>query len=337
LNPKLKQAVKFLFFFGLGVGLLWWQYAGFTPEQKADFINGIRHANYFWVAVAVFVGALAHLSRAIRWQQLLTPLGHSTPLGNRFFAVMIAYLANYAFPRLGEVSRCGLMKRSDNVPFEQSFGTVVAERLIDTLCLALVFVLTLLFQFDELGALSEKWILGPASAKFQRLLANQTMLIIVISIIVIGVAAFLMLRKRIAKLISGKIGGVLQGFWKGIKTVREVPQPFWFIFHSLFIWFCYLISLYCCLFCFPETSTLGLNQALVLLLFGTFGVVFTPGGIGAYQLIITAILTELVASAAPAAASFAWISWGAQVLTVVIFTGISYLLLPILNRRHVNT
>jgi len=100
--------------------------------------------------------------------------------------------------------------------------------------------------------------------------------------------------------------------------VRKVPKPGWFIFHSLFIWTGYLFSLYVCFFCFPETASLSLNTALILLLFGTFGVIFTPGGIGAYQIIVTTLLIRMFASTEPAAPVFL-AELGAQVGTVIIF------------------
>ncbi len=90
--------------------------------------------------------------------------------------------------------------------------------------------------------------------------------------------------------------------------------------------------MYVVFFCFPETSSLTMNNALILVLFGTFGVAFTPGGIGAYQIIITAILIDIAPESALAAASFAWLSWGAQVATVLIFTGLAFALRPVLNK-----
>lgn len=333
MNPKLKQFLQFVIFFGLGAGLMWWQYSRFSPEQREQFHSGLRNADYFWFVIAMLIGAVAHLSRAIRWRQLLHPLGYKAGLGNRFYAVMIGYLANYAFPRLGEVSRCGILKSSDDVPFAESFGTVVVERIVDMLCLLLVFLLVLLVQFAELQALWVKFIWGPASEKMGPLVANKPLFYGLIAGGLLVAAALIYFRKKIGGMITGKIGKFLTGIKNGIFSVRKVPRPGWFIFHSLLIWSGYLFSLYVCFFCFPETKSLSLNTALILLLFGTFGVVFTPGGIGAYQLIITALMIYLVPATEPAAAPFSWLTWGAQVATVVVFTGISFAIRPLLNKQ----
>ena len=333
MKPKVKQALQLIVFFGLGLGLMYWQFNRFTPDQKSQFFAALRTANYGWFAVAVFVGMLAHLSRAIRWQQLLTPLGHKAGLGSRFYAVMIGYLANYGIPRSGEVIRCGVLKTSDEIPFSEAFGTVVVERLIDTLCLLLVFIIVIVVEFAQLESLWTEHIWHPAQEKFGKLAANQTAMIVLVVALVAIVAFFWIFRKKIRALITGKVGNFLGGFKNGILAVRRVPKPGWFIFHSLFIWTGYLSSLYICFFCLPVTSGLSFNTALILLLFGTFGVVFTPGGIGAYQVLVTGVLAYMMINTyhtpgttgevEAAVAPFAWLSWFAQVATVILFTGVA--------------
>jgi len=331
-KTRLKQLIQFVVFFGLGAALLWWQYSRFTDQQREQFHAGLRNADYFWFAIAMIIGALAHFSRAVRWQQLLTALGYRAGLGSRFYAVMIGYLANYAFPRLGEVVRGSVVKTSDEIPFSEAFGTIVVERIVDMLCLALVFVLVLLVQFAELQGLWSHYIWEPASAKFAGLAANKPLFYGLIAGIVLFIAAIYLLRKRIGKLLGEKARNFLKGIKDGILSIRKVPAPGWFVFHSLFIWAGYLFSLFACFYCFPETSGLSMHTALVLLLFGTFGVAFTPGGIGAYQIIVTELLIHLVPASEPAAAPFAWLCWGSQVATVIFFTGIAFFLRPVLNK-----
>ena len=332
MKSSVKQFLQFIIFFGLGVGLMWWQFSGFTAEQKDQFFYGLKNANYLWLMIAIVIGALAHLSRAIRWQQLLHPLGRKVGLGNRFYAVMIGYLANYGLPRSGEVIRCGILKSSDDVPFSEAFGTVVVERIIDTLCLGLVFLLVLLLEFSQLKSLWTQYIWDPALLKLSSLAANKTAMMILIGGLIFLLLFLFVFRKKIKTFFTGKLGKFLNGFKNGILAVKKVPNPGWFVFHSLFIWTCYLLSLYVCFFCFPETSGLSLHTALILLLFGTFGVIFTPGGIGAYQIIVTTLMIRMYASTTPAAAPFSWLSWGAQVGTVILFCGISLAIKPLLNR-----
>ena len=307
---------------------MYWQFNGFSDEQRQQFYNGLRNANYVWFVVALFIGLASHLLRAIRWQALLTPLGHKVGLGTRLYAVMIGYLANYAFLRLGEVIRPGVLKTSDDVPMSESIGTVVVERVVDTLCLGVVFLMVLVFQFAALKGLFVEYVWDPAIAKFGNIMGSPIKVVILVVVIAALVGGFFFLRHRV----KGKAKAFFVGLKDGLMSIRKVKKPGMFILQSLLIWAGYYLALYVVFFCFPETSSLTLNSALILLLFGTFGVAFTPGGIGAYQIIITAIMIEMAPSTEPAAASFAWLSWGTQVATVVLFTGVAFALRPALNK-----
>ncbi|HTL82353.1 MAG TPA: lysylphosphatidylglycerol synthase transmembrane domain-containing protein [Bacteroidia bacterium] len=332
MKSGVKQLLQFIVFFGLGVSLMYWQFSRFKPEEKAQFFTALKTANYDWFAIAVVIGALAHLSRAIRWRQTLSPLEYKVGLGSRFYAVMLGYMANYGIPRSGEFIRCGALKGTDDVPFAESFGTVVLERIVDTLCLGLVFLLVLVFEFAQLSSMWIEYIWDPAMKWKEHLFQNTKLMSVLIVGIILFVSVLFIFRKKIRNIIGKKVGGFFTGFKNGLLAIKKLPSPGAFIFHSLFIWSGYLGSLYVCFFCFPSTHGLTINSALILLLFGTFGVIFTPGGIGAYQIIVTAILIRIVPSTTPDAAPFAWLSWGAQVGTVILFFGISAVLKNTLNR-----
>ncbi len=328
MKKKSVQILQFIIFFGLGGGLMYWQFSGFTDEEREAFYKGLRNANYYWFAIAVLIGMLAHLLRAIRWQMLLTPLGHKAGLGTRFYAVLLGYLANYAFPRLGEVVRPSVLTVSDNVPLSESFGTVVVERIVDMLCLGVIFLFVLVLQFAELQGIFFEYVWDPAMIKLDGLSESPLKIGLLAFTVAVLIGGFLFIRHRV----KGKAKAFFVGLKDGILSVRKVKNPVLFITQSLLIWFCYYLALYVVFFCFPETSSLTMNNALILVLFGTFGVAFTPGGIGAYQIIITAILIDIAPESTPAAASFAWLSWGAQVATVLIFTGLAFALRPVLNK-----
>jgi glycosyltransferase 2 family protein len=334
LNPRLKKILQFCLFFGLGLGLIWWQFNSFNEDDRAKFFFALKTAHYGWFALAIFIGMLAHLSRAIRWKQLLTALGHKAGLGNRFYAVMMGYLANYGLPRSGEFIRCTMLKESDDIPFGEAFGTVIVERIVDSLCLLLVFIIVMLTQLSQLSTLWGEYISNPIYEKIETLSQNPTKLYLLIGIVVLIGIAFFIFRKKIKALLGTKLGGFVKGFKDGLLAVKRVPNPGWFIFHSLLIWSGYLGSLYVCFYCFDVTSVLTLNDALVILIFGTFGVVFTPGGIGLYQIVVTGVVAFLLHLDIqdPVGAPFAWLSWGSQVATVILFTGIGALMKPVLNR-----
>ena len=132
--------LKILFFLGLGILLVWMALRGKSTEEKHQIVESILNANGFWIAISLVASLLSHYFRTIRWKLLLKPLGYNPKTSNTFFAVMVGYLANFAIYRMGEVTRCGLLTKYEKVPFTVSFGSVIAERALDMICLIILFL-----------------------------------------------------------------------------------------------------------------------------------------------------------------------------------------------------
>ena len=120
-------------------------------DQDINRIKSIltNDVNYFWIVVSLLLGLLSHVSRTIRWNLMIEPLGRKPRLLNTFLAVMVGYLMNLALPRMGEISRCGVLARYEKISFSKLIGTVVLERLIDVLMLLILLIVVVLTQFGQ--------------------------------------------------------------------------------------------------------------------------------------------------------------------------------------------
>lgn len=329
MKSKTKSIIQYIVLLAFGILLVWLAFSS-VAGKKAEIIAAFTNADYFWVFVCAFIAFFSHVVRAYRWRYLLEPLGYKTSFFNAFAAVYVCYFANYGIPRMGEISRCTVVDRYEKIPFQVGFGTVVTERIVDTILLLVIFGLTLLFQFTELIGLSNKYIFDPLTEKFD---AMSTSKLIIISAIGIGlVIAFLMLRKKMAAKLQGKFGGFIKGFLEGLSSVRRIKNFWAFIGLSVLIWAMYFYSTYFCMKALPETSNLGQTTCLTIMLFGTLGVVFSPGGLGAYQLIVSGILVYYGIDAVPALA-LPWLVWTASFVMITFFGLLSLILLPILNKK----
>lgn len=313
----------------LGILLVWLALRQ-VADKKKEIIAAFQNADYFWVTISTVICFIAHFLRAYRWNYLLEPLGHKTSLFNATAAVFIGYFANYAM-RMGEVLRPTIIDRYDKIPFQAGFGTVITERLIDFVLLAIIFVLTLVFQYAELAGLSNKYIFDPMIEKAHLFYEKPLMGSIIVLLILGFFAALFLYRRKISNALKGKFGNVIKGFGEGISSVRRIKNLPSFIALSFLIWLMYFYSLYTCLKAFPETSVIGHKECLTLLLFGTFGVIFTPGGLGAYHIIITGILMFYGVSQVPAVA-LPWLVWTGQFIMVTILGLLSLIFLPIINK-----
>jgi hypothetical protein len=327
--------LQLVLFAAIGVGLVWLSIHNIPDKDIETTKQSFKNADYTIVILSALIGMVAHVVRAWRWNMLMEPIGHSISFKNSFAGVMIGYVVNYAVPRAGELSRCGVASKYEKIPFPAALGTVITERIVDVILLLLLFFITLAVQFTELTGLTNLYVVQPLSAKLGGLLHNKMYL----AILVVGLLAFVsvlfLLRNKIKSLFTGKIGGLLKSFADGIKSIKDLKRPWLFVFQSVSIWVLYFLSLYVCFFCFPETSVLGIKPALSVMLFGTIGVMVSPGGIGAYQLIATQVLVYY-SVANGVAVAFPWITWGVQFIAILIIGGLCFLFLPLLNNNKSN-
>ncbi len=324
--------MKFLFFLGLGATLIWLALRKTTDEEFANIKTSFSNANYFWIVLSIVISGLSHYFRTLRWKILLDPLGYKPKTSNTFFSVMVGYLANFALPRLGEVTRCGLMTTYEKVPFTEGFGTVVTERALDVLCLIIIFFAALGIEFDRISGIANDLIFDTVANKFNAFLQNQTLVMVAGIVFLLMAAAFFYFRKRIRALISGKAKGFITGLWNGLLSVKNVNQPVAFIVHTVLIWIMYVLQVYVCFFAFSETADLSIMVAVVIVVFGSLGVIAVPGGTGAYQLIVIQILTTVYLIGKPVAFAFAWAVWTSQFVLIMTVGLISLLLLALLNK-----
>lgn len=330
MKPKTKSIIQFVVLLGLGILLVWLAFSQ-VVDEKDKIISAFKNADYFWVFISSLIAFFSHVIRAYRWNYLLEPLGHKVSFVNSTAAVFICYFANYGIPRMGEISRCTIVDRYEKVPFQVGFGTVVTERIVDTILLLVIFGLTLLFQYAELYGLSSEYIFDPMQKKFSDMSGTK---LAILGILLGGViAAFVVLRKKIAGKLKGKFGNIIKGFFEGLSSIRNIKNFWSFVGLSILIWTMYFYSSYTCMKALPETSVIGHKEVLTIMLFGTLGIVFTPGGLGAYHLIVAGILVYYGVDKAPAAA-FPWLIWTSQFLIISVTGLISLALLPIINKKR---
>lgn len=324
--------LQYLFFLGLGILFVWLSVRKIDHEQWLQIKAAIQRARAWLILPVVIMLLLSHFFRAIRWKILMEPLGYKPSTFNTFAVVMIGYLVNAAVPRLGEVVKCTLLSKYEKVRADKLVGTIVMERAVDLVCLALVFLAALFFQGHVIG--------GYVSSLFGNFFTDQTGHTSVVKIIMYagGFFAFTgivyLLLKRFGHIDAvGKIKTVIKGILHGLQSIRFIKHKGWFIFHSLLIWTLYLLSTTLGIYALLETAPLGIGGGLTTLAVGSVGMVLTPGGIGAYPLLVSKLMGLYGLDETTIGNALGWLLWAAQ--TVIIVVG-GLLLIPIFSYYNKN-
>lgn len=322
MKSKIVKILKTFLPLLLGVFLIWLSLSKLTSEEINKIEESFLHANYWWIALSLFIGLLSHLSRAYRWKFMLNPLGYQPKFQNSAMAVFIAYLVNMGIPRAGEVSRAATINQYEGVPFEKAFGTIVAERIADMIVYLFLIALAFLAQYQLISEL--------LLSKFPK---NPTSLIITILLVFLIIYLFFRATKKSQNPFFKKLRSFISGLYKGVQTILTMEKKWAFITHTLFIWFAYILMLYFTALAITGTQNLSLGAILICFIMGTFAFATTNGGIGSYPYIIqTTLLLYNISDGI--GASLGWIMWTSQTLLIIILGGLSFLLLPILNKSR---
>ena len=318
---KIKSLLKIILPLAVGFFFVYLSYNSTSEEDRNLIYSYIQKADLRFVMLSVFFGILSHLSRAYRWKYLLSPLGYQPRFINSALAVLIAYVANLGIPRSGELLRATTLSSYEKIPFEKTFGTIVAERLVDLIIL-IGFVLTaLVLQFDIIWSiLSEKKI-------------SPLQILIGLAFVIIG---YIALKKLFALSQNPLLIRIKNFFWglaEGVMSLKNMPNKALFIGHTLFIWLMYLAMFYVIKWTVPETASLGMNAMLPAFVVGGLAISATNGGIGIYPFSVALVLAAFNISNESGLA-FGWIMWTSQTLMIIIFGSLSFFVLPLVNRQQ---
>ena len=311
---KIKKTLKIIIPLLFGGGLVWYLFTIIPPKTLLEYF---KNANYWWIALGLFFGILSHLSRAYRWKFMLEPLGYKPRFINSTLAVLIGYFVNLAIPRAGQVSRASVMTNYEGIPFEKGFGTIVAERIADLIMMFLIIGITLLIQFDFIIKLLTK---------------NVDPIKMGLSLIVFVGVAFLFY-SYVRKSTNGlglKIKTFVKSLIEGVTSIFRMKDKWAFIFHTVFIWVMYILMFWATI---PAINGLEVPFGGILVGFiaGGFSIAATNGGIGLYPLAVAGAFTLFGVPEEPSTA-FGSVMWAAQTAMIIIFGGLSFLLLPICNK-----
>ena len=194
----------------LGVVLVWYSLSQISISKLVQYF---KDADYFWIILGVSFGVLSHLSRAYRWLYMAEPLGYKPKLANSFMAVYSAYLINLTIPRAGEVARASILTNYENIPFEKGFGTIVAERVADTIMLFLIIGLAFVLEFEFIYAFF--------ASKFNA----STLIIGAVVLIALAVLLYVFIVRsgsEIALKIKEFIGGLVEGALSIFKMKKKI-------------------------------------------------------------------------------------------------------------------
>ncbi|MEP0368764.1 MAG: lysylphosphatidylglycerol synthase transmembrane domain-containing protein [Cyclobacteriaceae bacterium] len=322
MTNRVVSVLKYVGSLGLAAVLL---YFAFRNVEWQDFLEKAKTVDYTWVVISIVLSLVSYISRAYRWNILLHPMGHTGLSTYRTtLAILIGYLANLAFPRLGEITRCGILKRSDDVPVSSALGTVITERVIDLFTLLTLLLFTLIVEYDrlitflrELFGFSEDGVIGTSVGEdfYWKLGIGLVILLVLVGVLII-----------LAKRAGGKVKAFIRELYEGVISLRKIDNLPGFIISTVVLWVVYYFMSYLIIFSLPETAHLDWMVGVMLLVTGGIALAIpVQGGFGTYHTLISAMLA-LYAVEKTTGVFLATLLHTSQVVAIAAFGGVALLL-----------
>ena len=312
----MQKIIKYILFISVSSVLM---YFAFKDQNLAEIISKLKDIEYSWLLLSMGFGAIAIISRGVRWIYLIKALGYNSSIKNAVNSVAVGYLTNILIPRAGEISRCTSLQQVEKIPFNKLFGTIILERVIDFAILIALILISFLYKYQEINSFFKE-VLGSSN---ESLLTNPILVFLIIFSLILY-----LLRNQIKKLkYYEKIKSLVSGVKEGFISLKNLDHKTPFIMHTILIWLMYLLMTYVCFFAIAETKNLNIVDGVYILVIGGLGMVVpSQGGIGSYHLAVKIGLVGIGIAAQPALL-FAFAVHTAQTLMTIIFGIISSLLL----------
>ena len=275
--------LNFVVFPSIGTLLL---YFAFKDIDLHKLWADLKNANFYWIGLSLIFALLGFASRALRWKLLMEPLGYKPSAKNTILAVITAYFANLAMPRLGEITRCGSLNKTDHIPIDKLFGTVISERVIDFITLLILIGVVLIMKFNQVGGFFKDNVLTPLYEKYFS--SSFFWMVAIVTLICLVLVIYFFRKVIIKNILFQRISNFFKGLITGLKSVFKMKKIGLFLAHTFFIWTMYTLMTYVVFFAIDPTKNLTFLDSIFILSIGGLGMSApVQNGFGAYHWIVS--------------------------------------------------
>lgn len=330
----LNYALKYLIPLAFTVLLVWYM---FSKINIKELMLILRHGvNYSWIIMAMVISVFSHIFRAARWRIQLKALGIRPPFMALCCSIFGTYALNLVFPRLGEVWRCAYVSRLERAPFTTIFGSMVADRLSDTLMVLAITIFTFIVARSGMMAFLSKY---PMGENLLQTLSSPAFWIAGF-LAIIALWCILKFGRNLSPV--RKIIEMLKKLWQGFAIVARMKGKWAFIAYTFAIWGCYFFQLYVAFYAFSFTANLcntpglvfGLLPCLVAFVLSSIGMaVPSNGGLGPWNVAVMFGLA-IYGITDTQGTAFSILVWSAQTVMLILL-GIYTMIYISMSKRKV--
>jgi len=305
---------KLIFGIVLGIVLIYFSVRGIDFNETLLHLKKI-HLGY--AALSLFFIVLMQALRSYRWGVILQPMAKIDQL-TLFSVTSVGFLAIAAIPaRIGELARPYLISNKSPIKMSSAFGTIVVERVLDSLSVLTITIAVLLLQ--DLPS----WMIKSGILFF----AITLLIIAFIIVLVWQRETAVKIIDRILQVLPGKLSqkvmSVIHHFIDGFQVITDVKRLLYLLFLSMAVWVVDAAVIYSMFLAFSFDLPIVAAFVIMIILIAGIAIPTAPGFIGNWHYACILGL-GLFGVAKPEAFSFALVYHFLSMFVVVVL-GVSFL------------
>jgi uncharacterized protein (TIRG00374 family) len=287
-------------------------FLAFRNVNLGELASSLERTNYLYIFLGISVGVVFGVTvRVFRWRVLLSPIKPNIALKSLYSATFIGYMVNNFVPRSGELVRPYLLGKDTGISKASAFGTIIIERIIDTVMFLLMFGIALIYFKDKI------------SAAFPEISSAVIILASLIFLLLFWILFMMFKTEQSLKIVKFftkklpekyrlKIEKIFSSLVFGFDVLKKPNLFLKIAAYSILLWFVYLISTFIPFYSFGIIVNNGSgllnelwNANLLLVLINVSMFIPVPAATGPYHYVCTLTLVSIFAISEVKALSYA--------------------------------
>ncbi len=327
-SKRIQDILKTVLSLALGVAIFWLLYRKTSFKEVWEIA---KSAHFGIIASSLVFGLLGNYFRALRWELFLNSLGYNPKRESIVFATFGNYAVNFLLPRAGDIWRCGIVTKYDQIPFAKTFETFFVDKILDILAGIVLVIISLALYVDFFVTYFRQ---NPGFAENLTGIFTSVWLYLSLALIIGGI--FVMFSYFKENPIVKKVNKFLQTVKYDMVLIARMKSKKKIIIYTILAWLSFYVYFYICFYAFDFTKNLGPIIGWIVFAMSNVGVaVPVQGGVGTWHFMVISSLIILGVGYEEASA-FAGTIFTVQSVWIILLGVIGILALPYVKRKKEN-
>lgn len=331
-HSTLARTINFSLSIALAVVFLLIAFNNVDFTEVVEIVSG---ANLLWVFIFILLFFTSHYVRTLRWKYILHSVKPNASIGNLFNSLMVGYGVNCVTPKLGEVTRAVLIGKWEGLSRSSMFGTVILERVIDILSLAVSVLIAILISSENIAD-KFPWLISTLYITAALIFLFVLFLYLTLHFKEKFYGIIVKLLSKVSERIAERAAYIFRMLTEGFFSLKGTSNYIWTISLTALMLIIYAATSYVGLLMLDMQNfqQISFEMGWVIMSISSIGVIIpTPGSTGSYHTLAKSTLVLLYGFSETISAAYAFLT---HIISYILFIFTALIIYFIINKQREN-